>query len=195
MADDIAAAASEPRILPLAPEELSEEGRALAAKLRANFGLGEAMPDAIATMLRHPDLYRAQVEYVVARTKALVLAPRDLEIVILRTAWLCKSGYSWGEHVKFGKKAGLTAQEIEWIVQGSSAPGWNARDRALNRICEELHDTSFVGDDTWAAIAANFTDKQIIEILTIIGAYHEVAYLYNAMRIRPIPGNPGLAAR
>ena len=195
MGSDNAAATLEPRVLPLKPEELSEEGRALAAKLRAVFGLGAAMPDAIATMLRHPDLYKAQVDFVVARTKALVLAPRDLEIVILRTAWLCKSGYSWGEHVKFGKKAGLTAQEIEWIVQGSSAPGWNARDRALNWICEELHETSFVSDDTWAVIAANFTDKEIIEILTIIGAYHEVAFVYNTLRVRLIPGNPGLAAR
>lgn len=80
-------------------------------------------------------------------------------------------------------------------TQGARASGWSARDRALNRIYEELHDTSFVSDETWAVIAAHFTDKQIIELLTIIGSYHEVAYVYNALRVRLIAGSLGLAAR
>ncbi len=196
MAKDNEAGPGEPRIHPLAADELGEDALALAAKLRATFGLttGE-LPDSIATMLRHPEFYRAQIEYIIQRAKASVLAPRDLELIILRTAWLCHSGYVWGEHVKFAKKAGVTADEIEWLTQGSAAPGWNDRDRAVNQLAEELHETSFVSDETWAVIAANFTDKQIIEMLIMVGAYHEAAYLYNAMRVRLIPGSAGLAAR
>lgn len=189
-------AADEPRIAPLGDAELTDEGRELAARLRANFGLQTTeLPDSIATMLRHPELYRAHVEFVTARAKAMKLAPRDLELFILRTGWLCRSGYIWGEHVKFGKAAGLTPEEIERLTQGSTAPGWNESDRALNRLAEELHETCFVSDGTWAAIAAHFSEQQIIELLMIAGSYHEVAYLYNAMRVRLIPGNPGLAAR
>jgi alkylhydroperoxidase family enzyme len=188
--------APEPRIAPLTQHELSEDGLALATRLRANFGLATTeLPDSIATMLRHPELYRAHVEFVTARQKALTIAPRDLELVILRTAWLCRSDYIWGEHVNFGRKAGLTSDEIERITVGSSAPEWSERDRALNRLAEELHETCFVSDETWAVIADSFTDKQIIEMLVMIGSYHEVAYLYNAMRVRLIPGSRGLAAR
>jgi alkylhydroperoxidase family enzyme len=188
--------APEPRIPPLAPEQLSEDAMQLAAKLRANFGLATSeLPDSVATMLRHPELYRAQIEYVTRRAQASVLAPRDRELVVLRTAWLCRSDYVWGEHVNFARKAGVSADEIQWLTQGSVAPKWNERDRALNRLVEELHETSFVSDETWSLIAANFTDKQIIEMLMMVGSYHEVAYLYNAMRVRLIPGNPGLAAR
>jgi alkylhydroperoxidase family enzyme len=185
-----------PRIPPLAADELTDDALALATKLRANFGLATSeLPDSVATMLRHPDLYRAQIDYVVERTKASVVAPRDLELVILRTAWLCRSDYAWGEHVNFGKKAGLTSEEIEWLTQGSAAPGWNERDRALNRLAEELHETAFVSDETWRVIAANYTEQQIIELLVMIGSYHEVAYLYNAMRVRLLPGSQGLRAR
>ena len=190
------AAVLPPRIAPLAEDELTEDALALATKLRANFGLTTSeLPDSVATMLRHPDLYRAQIEYVVQRSKASVLAPRDLELIILRTAWLCRSDYAWGEHVNFGKKAGLTSEEIEWLTQGSAAPGWTERDRALNRLVEELHETAFVSDETWRVAAANFTDQQIIEMLVIIGSYHEVAFLYNAMRVRLLPGSRGLQAR
>lgn len=186
----------EPRIAPLAEGELGAEALELTAKLRSLFGLETTeLPDAIATMLRHPDIYRAQVEYVVQRAKALTLDPRDLELVILRTGWLCRSDYTWGEHVNFGKQAGLAADEIERLTQGSAAPGWSERDRALVRLAEELHADACVGDETWAVIAGNFTDKQIIELLMMVGFYHEIAYLYNSMRVRLIPGNEGLSAR
>ena len=189
-------AALPPRIPPLAEGELSDDAMELAAKLRANFGLKtDSLPDAIATMLRHPDIYRAQVEYVTQRAKALVLAPRDLEILILRTAWLCQAPYTWGEHVAFGKKAGITSEEIERLTQGSDAPGWSEKDRAVIRMAEELHETCNVSDKTWAAVAAHFSDKEIIELLMMAGFYREIAYLYNAMRVPLIPGNPGLAAR
>ncbi len=196
MADDHAASTLEPRIPPLAESELSEEALPLAARLRALFGLETTeLPDAVATMLRHPEIYRAQVEYITQRARALTLDLRDLEIVILRTGWLCRSAYTWGEHVKFGRNAGLTSQEIEWLVEGSAAQGWGERDRALVRLAEELHEDACVSDATWTVIAADFTDKQIIELLMMVGFYHEIAFLYNSMRVRLIPGNEGLAAR
>ena len=186
----------EPRILPLTAEELSGERQALIAKLRANYGLDDGyLPDSTATMLRHPAMYGPYIDYVGERAKASVVPKRDLELVILRTGRLCNSGYIWGEHVPFGKQAGVTDEEIERLVEGSTAPGWNERDRALVRMAEELHETCHVSDETWAVVADNFTEQQIIEIIAIIGSYHEVAYLYNAIRVRKIPGNPGLSAR
>lgn len=185
-----------PRIPPLKEDELTPDAMALATKLRANFGLEtDTLPDAIATMLRHPEFYRAQVDYVTQRAKALVLAPRDLEILILRTAWLCQAPYTWGEHVNFGKKAGLTSKEIERLTEGSAAAGWSDRDRSIIRLVEELHETCNVGDETWEKIAGYFSDKEIIEMLLMTGFYREVAYLYNAMRVPLIPGNKGLSAR
>lgn len=196
MAGDRTDGATEPRIPPLAEEDLGAEALPLAAKLRSLFGLEtRELPDAVATMLRHPEIYSHQVEYIAQRARALTLDMRDLEIVILRTAWLCRSAYTWGEHVLFGKQAGLAAEEIEWLTQGSEAPGWNARDRALNRVAEELHEEACVSDATWSVIAEHFTDKQIIELLMMVGFYHEVAFLYNSMRVRLIPGNQGLSAR
>lgn len=196
MSDDGRSLPAEPRIAPLSESELTEDALGLAAKLRTLFGLGTTeLPEAVATMLRHPDLYRPQIEYIVQRSKVSVLPARDLEVVILRTAWLCRSAYIWGEHVNFGKRAGLSSGEIEQLTIGSAAPQWDERDLAINRTVEELHETSFVSDETWAVISANFTDQQIIEMLSIIGSYHEVSFLYNAMRVRLLPGSRGLDAR
>jgi alkylhydroperoxidase family enzyme len=185
-----------PRILPLAEHELGPEAMELATRQRANYGLATSeLPETVATLLRHPVLYEAYIDFVNTRARVTVLDKRDVEIVVLRTAWLCSSGYVWGEHVKFGKNAGLIDEEIEWLVGGSAAGAWNARDRALVRLAEELHETAHVGDETWAVLAAHFSDQQLIELLMVVGSYHQVAFLYNAMRVRLIPGNPGLTAR
>src|SRR5262245_8259673 len=52
------------------------------------------------------------------------LPPREREIIILRIGYLCKSGYEWGQHVEFAKRAGLSVEEIERIKQGAGAKGW-----------------------------------------------------------------------
>lgn len=186
----------EPRIPPLGPDELSEDALEVAAIIRGIFGLATTeLPESVATMLRHPVIYRAFANFAAARHAALTIDRRDLEIFVLRTGRLCGSHYVWGEHVAFAKQAGATAEEIERAVTGSAHPDWNDRDRALNRMSEELHETAFVSDETWAVMAAHFTDQQLMELLMMAGAYHEIAYLYNAMRVRLIPGNQGLAAR
>jgi alkylhydroperoxidase family enzyme len=191
-----AAAAPPPRIGPLQPEELTDDALALATQLRATFNLPtESIPEVVATMLRHPEFYRAQIDYIARRTRALTLPARLLELAILRTAWLCRSGYSWAEHVRMGKAAGLSVEDVARVTEGSAASGWAPLDRAVVRAVEELHDEAVVSDETCAALEAELSDKQLIELLTIIGAYHEIAFLYNSLRVRLLPGSAGLAAR
>jgi alkylhydroperoxidase family enzyme len=51
-----------------------------------------------------------------------------------------------------------------------------------------------ISDATWAVLATHFDDKQLIELPIVIGQYHAVAYLQNALRMRLHSGNQGLRA-
>ena len=186
-----------PRVPPLRPEEFGEDALRIAALLRQTFSLPENgdVPDAVATMIRHPLLYQAQMEFVARRFPLLVFARRDSELIVLRTAWVCRSDYLWGEHVKAGKLNGLSSEEIERIAQGPDAPGWHARDGAMLREVDELHGNSTVSDATWAVLAAHLDDKELIELFHLVGFHHEIAFTYNSLGVRLIRGNPGLAAR
>ena len=55
-----------------------------------------------------------------------MLSPRHREILILRTAWLCRSEYVWAHHVATAKKIGLANDEIGRIAEGPNARGWGA---------------------------------------------------------------------
>jgi alkylhydroperoxidase family enzyme len=185
------------RIEPLGPDEMAPDAMALAVQVRRNFNLPEnaTIPAVVATMLHHPDFYRPRVEFTRQRLAARLLDLRDMEIAILRTARRCNSAFSWGEHVAMAKRAGVTPEEIERLTQDGDAEGWNERDRAIVRAVDELHDDAMVTDATWATLAEHFTPAQLIELVSLIGIYHENAFLYNSLRAYLIPGNPGFDGR
>ncbi|MCE7796505.1 carboxymuconolactone decarboxylase family protein [Sphingobium sufflavum] len=123
------------------------------------------------------------------------LPPRPRQLAILRTGWLLQAPYEWGEHVRVSKRCGITSEEIERVTIGSTAPGWSDHDRAVLLACEELRQTVFVSDETWAALSDFLDDQQKVELLVLIGQFTNVAYLQNSLRLRLEPSNPGLSAR
>lgn len=186
-----------PRIAPLEPERMGEEARAIAARLRAAAGApatGE-VPEYVATFLKHPGLYERHVALGTELLGNAALGIRVRELAVLRTGWLLGAPYEWGEHVAIGKRAGLTDAEIVRIVEGSQARGWNVQDRAVLRATEELRDGAMISDETWADLADFLDEKQLIELVYVIGNYTKVAYFQNALRLRLQKGNPGLPAR
>lgn len=186
-----------PRIGPLDPSEYGPEAREIATKICKTFGIPDTadIPEVVATLLRHPHLYQAQVDYVARRMEASVFSRRDLELIILRTSWVCRCGFVWGEHVGYGKNVGLTAQEIEQLTEGPGASGWSERDRAMLLAIDDLHNEAMICDATWDLLAKHLNEKERIELIVTIGAYHEMCFGYNALRARLMPGSLGLAAR
>jgi alkylhydroperoxidase family enzyme len=125
-------------------------------------------------MLRHPYLYRRHVE-LAFQLYSGKLSPRDRELVILRVGWLCKAPYEWGEHVKIGKRVGLTQEEIERATRGSTASAWGEHDRAIVRAAEELHQDAMISDETWKVLSRRLDEQQLIELLLLVGQLSEAS--------------------
>jgi alkylhydroperoxidase family enzyme len=183
-----------PRLAPMTQEEFTPEAWELSNAVRSLFGVSDlsGVPEMFAILFKHPGVYRCQMQMGLELNKNGSLPPRDRELAILRTGWLCRSPFEWGEHVAVGKKAGLSDEEIERIRHGSDAPGWSEHDRAVLRATEELMDDHMLSDETWAVLARSWSDKQLIELPALVGAYALTAKLYHTMRFRLLPGNTGL---
>src|SRR5205085_12079527 len=90
------------------------------------------------------------------------LTPRDRELAILRLSWLLQAPYEFGEHVGTAKRmCDMTTEEVERVLVGSTAPGWNDRDRAIIRAVEELLQDAMISDETWATLAEHLDEKQL----------------------------------
>ena len=113
------------------------------------------------------------------------LTRRDRELVILRTCARCGSEYEWGVHTAvFARRFGLTDQEIEGTVgAGRQDPGWSERDRTLIQLVDQLHESADVTDDLWAALREHWSEEQLIELIVLIGFYHTISFVTNALRI------------
>lgn len=188
---------SPPRLQPLADHEIEEPAVGAINRIREMNDLAADLPvpEMFATVGKHPELLAAFLDFGVRFLGRTALADRDRELAILRTGWLCGAPYEWGEHVIIGKEAGLTAEEIERVTIGSSAPGWDEREAAILRACEELHHDSMISDETWGVLCGYLDDRQLIELPILAGQYHKVAYIQNTLRLRTRECNPGLSAR
>jgi alkylhydroperoxidase family enzyme len=176
-----------PRIPPLAAAELDEQAR----ELLGGVDPGATASNIFATLVRHPGLFRKWLPFG-GKMLAGRLSARDRELAILRTGWLCRSDYEWGQHVLLARRAGITDAEIERVRQGPDAPGWSEVEAALLRATDELHDGACIGDATWAILAAHYDERQLIEVPMLVGEYHLVAFTLNSLGVQREPGVPGL---
>src|SRR5438093_5519002 len=118
---------TEPRIPPIADDKsLGAEAREVLARA----SLGPAV-NIFRTLAHHPKLFKRWLVFANHVLFKSSLAPRERELVILRTGWLCRAEYEWGQHVIIGRASGLSDAEIERITQGPAAPGWGPFDAAL----------------------------------------------------------------
>jgi len=187
----------EPRIAPLDPDELDADAMdVIAGVMQAQGNARHSdVPEFIATMLRHPTLFQRQAD-LSAALFAGALPFRLTELALLRTAWLCQGGYVWGHHSQLAQRAcGFTREDIERIIAGSAAPGWDELDGAVVRAVEELQESSTISNETWDVLARHLDEKQLIELPILIGQMHGVIYTQNALRARLMPGSLGMAAR
>jgi 4-carboxymuconolactone decarboxylase len=171
---------TKPRIAPLADSELDSDQKELLAPMAAN---GPVL-NIFRTLAHAPKAakgFLAWGNYVLSRRNDL--PPREREIVVLRTGYLCKSGYEWTQHVRIGKGVGLTDDEITRLKAGAEA-GWGAADAALIRASDELHRDQFITDSTWASLKAHFSDKQCMDVVFTAGQYTQVSMMLNSFGVQ-----------
>ena len=178
-----------PRIPPTTPADREERTeQLLAGMMRRPDGTDMNI---FATLAHHPKLLKRWAAFGGTLLFGGSLPPRDRELLILRTAWLCDAEYEWGQHVGIAQTVGVADSEIERVYADPHSAEWSQKDRALLAAVDELHEGFRIGDETWAILAANYDNRQLIEICMVVGQYHMVAFTLNSLGIEPEPGVPG----
>jgi 4-carboxymuconolactone decarboxylase len=183
------------RIAPLTPDEFDQDAKELVRKLLQSLGYdSQHIPAVFGLMLRHPGLFRCQME-IGEQLFSGELTPRERELTVLRVGWLCRAPFEWGKHVLVAKRHGVSSEEIERVTQGSSAPGWNTHEQAIMKGVEELLDDKMICDATWATLARTWNERQLIEFPILVGQYFATALQQNSLRVPLADGIGGLDSR
>jgi 4-carboxymuconolactone decarboxylase len=185
------------RIESVDQDGFDEESMAHIRRIHAALGIetGRVVPDYFGLIVKHPGVFRCQLDIGTMFFKEGRLPKRERELAILRVGWLNRAPYEWGEHVGIGKRYGLTDEEVERVTIGSTAPEWNAHDRAILKAVEEMLSNQMISDAVWAVLASSWDEAQLIEFPTLVGQYVATGIQQNSLRVRLAPDNPGLGAR
>ncbi len=177
-----------PRIYPIPASEWNEQQRQALTPLKRGDG---HVINLYTTLIRYPELTQSWSAFGTHVMRDSALPPRDREILILRTGWLCRSEYEFGQHTLIGKRVGLSDGEILAVTQGPNTNAWSEFDATLIRAADELHHDAFITDDTWHVLAERYDEKQLIDVIMTVGQYHLVSMTLNSLGVQLDPDVPG----
>jgi len=171
------------RLAPLPDEEWDEQARASLSRFLPPERLNaEGAGNALATLIRHPDLARAFLGFNGYLLSRSTLPARLRELAILRVAARRGCAYEWIHHVTMAAETGLSEAEIDAAGQGKAA---GELDSAVLTAVDELDRDSTLSDPTWAALARHLDERQRMDLIFTIGAYSLLAMAFNTFGVEP----------
>lgn len=171
-----------PRIAPITPETADTEQ----IDLLSADSIGHL--NVIRSKLKNPALYKSWRSFSGHVLRRNSLPPRDREILILRIGWLNQSQYEFTQHVRVAKGVGMSDDDIARVKEGAEAAGWTPLEAALVRAADELRFDGMIADATWAQLAANYSEVQLLDVIATVGQYNLISWFLNTLRTPLEPG-------
>jgi alkylhydroperoxidase family enzyme len=168
---------TKPRIAPVPEQERNEAQRQMLAS-RPDYNVYK-------TLAHHPELFSRWSGLGRFVMNGSSLPARHREMLMLRMGWLCQSEYEWSQHARIAtSSAGVTDQDIHRIAEGPKAAGWTNFERGLLRMVDELRYDATVGDATWRALRAEYSDQQMMEAVFTAAQYQLVSMALNSFGVQ-----------
>jgi len=174
----------------LEQEDANDDQRRLIDSLKRDDG---EVFNVMRTFARSPKLLNSWMGLATHIMGTSSISPRHREILILRVGWLTGSEYEWGQHLLMSLPAGLDEKDHRRIAEGAEADGWDAFEAQLVRAADELHRDSMIGDETWTALAKEYSEEQILDAIFTVGNYAMLALALNSVGVQREKGIPGFA--
>jgi len=134
-------------------------------------------------LINSPRMYRTFVTHLAELVTRTNLPPRDRQIICMHMLELCGDVYELTHHLTISRNAGLTEEEIAAFREGAGACLTDF-DRTLIKATAELQRDQCISDATWAALAAYYSQEQLMEVVFLAGCYLTMAMLTKSFGIQ-----------
>jgi alkylhydroperoxidase family enzyme len=139
----------------------------------------------LGTLAAHPALTQAFLTFNGHLLYGSTLSARQRELLILRVASVRRCRYEWAQHVFQGQVAGLRPEEIDRVTREPESTDWKPVDRSLLAAADQFLADGVVSDQTWGVLAAEFDERQLLDIIFTIGTYEMLAKAMLTLDIEP----------
>jgi AhpD family alkylhydroperoxidase len=166
------------RIPPVAPEDLSPE----MAEIYRSHPSGKL--NIFRLHCHAPTCFPAYSQLAQAIFATLDVPPLERELVVLVVAVLQDCEYEWAQHAQIAAAMGIPQPQIDAIRKGDfTGAVFNEREQALFEFTQQTVKNVRVDDAAYAAVAAFYSHRQIIELLYTIGSYMMLARIMEVAQI------------
>jgi 4-carboxymuconolactone decarboxylase len=193
---------TEPRLAPIPREEWGDDARAalsdaFSAEVAQRFlSTGPdaiPMPNVLGTLMHNAALAGPFLAYNQVLLQKPTLDPRARELMILRVAWRTRSSYEWAQHVRLAPRVAITEEEIATVASNAGATTWSPLEADLLAATDQLIDHYRIDDETWARLAEHLDERQLVEVVFVVGTYTGLAMAFNSFGLQLDPELQDLA--
>jgi alkylhydroperoxidase family enzyme len=187
--------ATAPRLEPVPSDQWDDAAKAallaafpeaVVARYTATGPDAAPVPNVLGTLMHHPALAGPFLVYNQVLLQAPTLDARHRELMILRVAWQARSRYEWVQHARLAARLGITDDEIAAIAGGPPLE-WTPLERALLDATDELVDHYGVADETWKRLGEHLEERQLVELVFVVGTYVGLAMAFNSFGLQLEP--------
>lgn len=184
-----------PRLAPLPKERWGDDARAAlekgfpgaAARFLSSSPDAPRLPNVLSTLMHHPALAGPFMAYNRVLLETPALGHRLRELMVLRVAWRTRATYEWVQHARIAAGVGMTPEEILAITRDVDGGAWTPLEADLLAATDQLLDRQRVEDDTWARLAQQLDERQLVEAVFAVGTYTCLAMAFNSFGLQLDP--------
>ena len=166
------------------PDEFAPEVAPLIERIRA--GRRGSLLKLYKALLHSPPLAASWFAHLGAVRWQTELDGRLRELAIIRIAHVCRVDYILRQHVpRLAEADGVSRAECDALADWGAAPFFDNKERAALAYVDAVTSELEPSDEIFASFAGYFSERQIVELTVLIGAYNMHARLVRALRIEP----------
>jgi 4-carboxymuconolactone decarboxylase len=106
------------------------------------------------------------------------------ELVILRCAYLQNSAYEWHQHVRIGRDAGLSDDQIRGIVDWKNCALFGPEVRALFQYADAMAVSDHPGAAVFNELAKHYPASTVVGVTILVAFYFATAKFLAAMEVQ-----------
>ena len=145
------------------------------------------VPNVLTTLMHHPALTGPFLVFNRVLLEKPALGHRLRELMILRVARRTRSTYEWVQHTRLAERCSVTPAEIEAIASDTHAETWTPLEVDLIAATDQLIDRHRIDDATWARLAEQLDERQLVEAVFVVGTYTCLAMAFNSFKLQLDP--------
>lgn len=123
-------------------------------------------------LARNPNLMKRWMGFAHYLLNETNLTIRDRELAILRTSFLGKFDYEWGQHVQIARNAAdFSDKDFRGLIQGPDDAHWNDKDASLLQSVDELFSEYEISRSTWSELTRFYSVPEAMDLVFTVGNY------------------------